>query len=74
MAPDYSSAGIVVGHNIHILRDVAQALIQGWYCDANEHRHIAASKGDIELVSLELIALLSSINKTETAKQLETTE
>jgi hypothetical protein len=71
MASDYNEAGVIVSHNIYILTDVARALIQGWYNDTNEHRHIAASKDDIKLVSLVLQGLLSSINETETTQKVD---
>ena len=68
MASDYNTAGITVGHNLYIMRCVVEDLVKGFFSDANERRHISASKADIATAVAALAEMLDEIEHADTSQ------
>jgi hypothetical protein len=74
MASDFAAAGVVVGHNVYVLRSVVEDLIKGYYSNAHEHRYVEASKVEIEQASDCLRLLVASLNGADTSRTVEAAE
>jgi hypothetical protein len=68
MASDYDNAGRRVGHNLYILRSVAEDIVKGFSCDASERRHITEGRRDLADVFGALQTILTSIDNAATSR------